>query len=124
VGVLRKEKGMRAIGAIFSSLLMLAYSTGAEAVTLTNLDKSSAQIFVCDSNCGPSHGEDWGSAFDFWLAANETKTFPCADECFVGIYYDGHSPSLGDMADADDDEVFRGDERGFIQSGYAVHTPK
>lgn len=106
------------------ALAMLGFASTASAVTLTNLDKNTVQIFVCDENCGPSHGDDWGSAFDFWLAPGETKTFACSGECFVGAYYEGHTPTLGDMAMADDDELFSGDEQGYLQKGYAVHTPK
>ncbi|MBC7102516.1 MAG: hypothetical protein H5U13_04710 [Parvibaculum sp.] len=109
---------------VVTTLAMFAFASAAGAVTLTNLDGNSVQILVCDENCGPSHGDDWGSAFDFWLAPGETKTFACSGECFVGSYYDGHSPTLGDMAVADDDEMFSGDEHGYIQNGFAVHTPK
>jgi hypothetical protein len=109
---------------VVTALVMLAFASAAGAVTLTNLDGASVQIFVCDENCGPSEGDDWGSAFDFWLAPGETKTFTCSGECFVGSYYEGHSPTLGDMAAADDEEIFSGDERGYIQNGFAYHTPK
>ncbi|PKP78114.1 MAG: hypothetical protein CVT81_05625 [Alphaproteobacteria bacterium HGW-Alphaproteobacteria-3] len=108
---------------VVTTLAMFAFAPAAGAVTLTNLDGNSVQILVCDENC-PSDDEYWGSAFDFWLAPGETKTFACSGECFVGSYYDGHSPTLGDMAVADDDEMFSGDEHGYIQNGFAVHTPK
>jgi len=109
---------------VVTALAMLAFASAAGAVTLTNLDSTSVQILVCDENCGPSEGDDWGSAFDFWLAPGETKTFACSGECFVGSYYEGHSPTLGDMADADDDEIFSGDEQGYIKNGFAYHAPK
>lgn len=79
------------------------------------------RIFVCDDKCGPSFGDDWGSARDFWLAAGESQSFDCSGQCFVGIYYDDHSPTLGDMALADDDELFQGDETGYIRNGIATH---
>lgn len=91
------------------------------AVTITNLDQGSVRVFVCDDKCGPSHGEDWGSARDFWLAAGEARSFDCSGSCFVGIYYDDHSPTLGDMAMADDDEIFQGSESGYIRNGTATH---
>lgn len=115
---------MRKALAGVAALAMLAFASSACAVTLTNLDDSRVQIFVCDENCGPSHGQDWGSAFDFWLAPGEAKTFACSGKCFVGAYYEGHSPTLGDMAVADDDELFSGDERGYMKNGFAVHSPK
>jgi hypothetical protein len=93
----------------------------ASAVTITNLDQSSVRVFVCDDKCGPSHGDDWGSARDFWLAAGEAKSFDCTGQCFVGIYYDDHTPTLGDMAMADDDELFQGAESGYIRNGTATH---
>lgn len=115
---------MRKALAAVSALATLAFASSAGAVSLTNLDNERVEIFVCDEDCGPSHGADWGSAFDFWLAPGETRTFACRGECFVGAYVDGHSPSLGDMASADDDEIFTGDERGYMQGGFAKHTPK
>ncbi len=115
---------MRKALAVVAALAMLAFASSAGAVSITNLDNNNVQIFVCDENCGPSHGEDWGSAFDLWLAPGETKTFACSGECFVGAYSEGQSPSLGDMAMADDDELFRGDERGYMQKGFAVHSPR
>lgn len=115
---------MRQTLPVVTALAMLAFASAAGAVTLTNLDSTSVQILVCDENCGPSEGDDWGSAFDFWLAPGETKTFACSGECFVGSYYEGHSPTLGDMADADDDEIFSGDEQGYIKNGFAYHAPK
>jgi hypothetical protein len=119
-----REKMIRKAPALVPALSMLAFASSAGAVTLTNRDNDNVRVFVCDENCGPSHGEDWGSAFDFWLAPGETKTFTCSGECFVGAYYEGHSPTLGDMAMADDDELFRGDESGYMQKGYPVHSPK
>lgn len=108
---------------VVTALAMLAFASPAGAVTLTNLDSNSVQILVCDENC-PGQSDDWGSAFDFWLAPGETKTFACSGACFVGTYYDGHSPTLGDMAVADDDEMFSGDEHGYIQNGFARHNPE
>ncbi len=109
----------------FAALSLWAlFSAGAAgAVSITNLDQQTYQVMVCDENCGPSHGADWGSAFDFNLAAGETRQFSCAGQCYVGVYYDGHSPTLGDMA-MDDEAQFKGDDQGYIQQGYAVHTPK
>lgn len=80
------------------------------------------RVFVCDEDCGPSHGDDWGSARDFWLAAGEAKSFDCKGKCYVGAYYEDHSPTLGDMAMADDDEVFSGAESGYIRKGVATHN--
>jgi hypothetical protein len=105
-------------------MLTLAALLGAQpalAVTLTNLDSVSRHIFVCDEKCGPSFGEAWGSARDFWLGAGESTTFDCVGDCFVGTYESETSPSLGDMAVADDDEIFRRSETGYIRNGYATH---
>ena len=96
-------------------------ATTASAVTITNLDPSSVRVFVCDNDCGPSHGDDWGSARDFWLAAGEAKSFDCSGECYVGLYYDDHTPTLGDMAMADEDEQFTGADSGYIRGGTATH---
>jgi hypothetical protein len=93
----------------------------ASAVTITNLDQSSVRIFVCDDKCGPSHGDDWGSARDFWLGAGEAKSFDCSGKCYVGIYTSEDSPTLGDMAFADDDELFQSTESGYIRNGTATH---
>jgi hypothetical protein len=93
----------------------------ASAVTITNLDQTNTHIFVCDDKCGPSHGDDWGSARDFWLAAGESRSFDCSGKCYVGTYNDDNSPTLGDMAFADDDELFQGDETGYIRGGIATH---
>lgn len=93
----------------------------ASAVTITNLDQANIRIFVCDDKCGPSHGDDWGSARDFWLAAGESIRFDCSGQCHVGAYYDDHPPTLGDMAMADDDELFQGEEAGYIRGGIATH---
>ena len=93
----------------------------ASAVMITNLDSASVRVFVCDENCGPSHGDDWGSARDFWLSAGEARSFDCSGKCFVGTYHGDNSPSLGDMAFADDDELFRDDESGDIRNGFATH---
>lgn len=103
------------------AIIALLTAGSASAVTITNLDPDSQRIFVCDDKCGPSFGESWGSAFDFSLASGESKSFDCSGKCFVGIYYDDHSPTLGDMAVADDDELFEGDEAGYIQRGIATH---
>lgn len=112
---------MRYALAITVAIVTLATAGNASAVTLTNLDQDNHRIFVCDEKCGPSFGEDWGSAFDFWLAPGESRSFDCAGECFVGAYYDDHSPTLGDMAMADEDELFRGEETGYIRRGTATH---
>jgi len=37
------------------------------------------------------------------------------------IYYEDHSPTLGDMAMADDDQLFEGEETGYIRSGVVTH---
>jgi hypothetical protein len=111
--------GIAISGAIFALSLLTAGA--ALAVTITNQDQTSRRIMVCDDKCGPSFGEDWGSASDFWLAPGESKSFACSGQCFVGIYYDDHSPTLGDMAMADDDELFQGDETGYIRGGIASH---
>jgi hypothetical protein len=103
-------------------LILLATAATAEAVTIVNRDAERRRVMVCDQNCGPRFGDSWGSAFDFWLAPGESRTFSCAGTCFVGTYdKNGRSPTLGDMADASDDEIFRGDERGSIVNGYATH---
>ena len=111
---------MRFILATAATAAVLAAST-ASAVTITNLEQSSVRIFVCDQDCGPSHGDDWGSARDFTLSAGEAKSFDCKGKCFVGVFADGESPSLGDMAMADDDELFSGVESGYIRNGGATH---
>ena len=106
------------VGVAAVALLM---APAASAVTITNLDSASVRIFVCDENCGPSHGDDWGSARDFWLGAGDAKSFDCTGKCYVGIYNGDNSPALGDIAFADDDELFRGNESGYIRNGYATH---
>lgn len=109
--------------AISGALALSLLTAGAAlAVTITNQDQENHRVFVCDDKCGPSFGEEWGSAFDFWLAPGESKSFACSGECFVGVYYDDHSPTLGDMAMADDDEIFKGDETGYIRSRSARHS--
>jgi hypothetical protein len=108
-------------GLALAAAVALLSPDSAFAVTITNLDQSSVRVFVCDDNCGPSHGEDWGSARDFWLAGGEAKSFDCTGSCFVGIYYDDHSPTLGDMAVADDDEIFIGSESGYVRNGIVAH---
>lgn len=112
--------GIAISGAIVALSLLMAGA--ASAVTITNQDQESRRVMVCDDKCGPSFGEDWGSAFDFWLAPGESKSFACSGECFVGVYSGGQPPNLGDMALADDDEIFKGDETGFIRGGYARHS--
>jgi hypothetical protein len=107
--------------ALAAAAVALLAADPASAVTITNLDQSSVRVFVCDDKCGPSHGEDWGSARDFWLAASEAKSFDCSGQCYVGLYYDDHTPTLGDMAFADDDELFQGTESGYIRNGTATH---
>jgi hypothetical protein len=96
----------------------------AAAITVTNLEDQRQHIFVCDDNCGPSHGDDWGSAVDAWLDPGESRSFACAGKCFVGLYYDDHPPTLGDMAMAEDDELFSGDEAAYIQAGSVSHKQK
>ncbi len=107
--------------AFAAAVAALLTATTASAVTITNLDQGSVRVFVCDNDCGPSHGDDWGSARDFWLAAGEAKSFDCSGECYVGLFYDDHTPTLGDMAMADDDELFKGAESGYILKGTATH---
>lgn len=92
------------------------------AVTITNTDGESRHVFVCDDKCGPSFGDDWGSARDFWLSPGEARSFDCSGTCHVGTYVDGKPPTLGDMAFADDDEIFKGDESGYLRGGTATHT--
>lgn len=104
---------------VAAAALMLV--PAASAVTITNLDSASVRVFVCDENCGPSHGDDWGSARDFWLGAGEARSFDCSGDCFVGTYHGDESPALGDMAFADDDEVFRGNESGYVRNGLVTH---
>jgi hypothetical protein len=99
----------------------LAAAGTAAAVTITNKDPDSVHVMVCDDKCGPSHGDDWGSAFDFWLQPGEAHSFDCSGKCYVGLYYEDHSPTLGDMAMADDGEYFKGDEAGSISAGVAMH---
>lgn len=112
--------GLAIWGAIIALSALTIFS--AAAVTLTNLDEENRRILVCDEKCGPSFGEDWGSGFDFWLAPGESKNFDCSGVCFVGVFYDDHSPTLGDMAMADDDELFSGNEQGYIRRGIATHS--
>jgi hypothetical protein len=115
------ETQMRFGFALGAAVITLLTTAPASAVTITNLDQTNLRIFVCDDKCGPSFGEDWGSAIDFWLAAGESRSFECSGQCFVGTYYDDHSPTLGDMAMADDDELFQGGETGYIRRGTASH---
>ncbi len=112
---------MRYSFALAMAVLATLLAEPAFAVTITNLDQTSVRVFVCDENCGPSHGEDWGSARNFWLGTGEARSFDCVGKCFVGTYSGENSPSLGDMAFADDDEVFEGTESGYIRNGYATH---
>ena len=107
--------------ALSVAIVSLLAAGSAEAVTITNLDQESRRILVCDDKCGPSFGDAWGSAFDFTLAPGESRSFECSGQCFVGVYYDDHSPTLGDMAMADDDEMFQGDELGYIRGRFATH---
>ncbi|MBP6011773.1 MAG: hypothetical protein KBA31_06055 [Alphaproteobacteria bacterium] len=109
--------------ALTAATIALLTAATASAVTITNHDQTSVRLMVCDEKCGPSHGDDWGSAFDFWLQPGEARSFDCTGTCFVGIYYDDHSPTLGDMAVADDDEMFEGNEAGYIRRGIATHKP-
>jgi hypothetical protein len=110
-------------GALLTTLVIgsLLGSPSAHAVSLTNLDQERLEVFVCDDKCGPNHGDDWGSAREFWLSPGETRTFDCSGQCFVGLYNGDKSPTLGDMAMADDDELFQGDEAGYIQRGIVTH---
>ncbi len=94
----------------------------AAAVTITNQDDVQRHLFVCDENCGPENGDDW-HAQDFWIGIGESLNFGCKGTCFVGIYTGGDSPSLGDMAFADDDEIFRGDEIGYVRNNQVTHKP-
>jgi hypothetical protein len=103
------------------AIVALLTAANASAVTITNQEQDSRQVFVCDDKCGPSFGDAWGSAFDFSLAPGESRNFACSGECFVGVFYDGHPPTLGDMAVADDDELFQGDEAGYIRRGIVTH---
>ena len=112
---------MRYSFALAVATVALATAGNASAVTITNMDQTSQRTFVCDDKCGPSFGDDWGSALDFSLAPGESRSFNCSGTCFVGLYYEDHSPTLGDMAMADDDELFKGDETGYIRSGIVTH---
>ena len=49
------------------------------------------------------------------------RSFDCSGTCHVGTYVDGKPPTLGDMAFADDDEIFKSDESGYIRGGTATH---
>lgn len=104
----------------FAAFAMLAAGP-AGAVTITNADAEARRVFVCDEKCGPSYGDDWGSARDFWLEPGQAQSFDCEGECFVGTERDGKLPTLGDMALSDDDENFKADESGYIRNGYASH---
>lgn len=113
----------------FSPAVTIAISSvlgacSAAAVTITNLEQASAHIFVCDDQCGPSFGDSWGSARDFWLQPGASQSFDCAGQCFVGVYDGDRPPTLGDMAVADDDEIFQGDETGYIQGQFVSHKRK
>ncbi len=112
---------MRTTWTAILAVAALAGSFPAAAVTVTNLDEQRQHIFVCDDNCGPSHGDDWGSAIDAWLDPGEQRSFSCAGKCFIGLYYDDHPPTLGDMALADDDELFSGEDAAFIHAGRVSH---
>jgi hypothetical protein len=116
------EIQMRYGFALSVAITALLAAGNASAVTITNLEQESQRIFVCDDKCGPSFGDDWGSALDFSLAPGESRSFDCSGKCFVGLYYEDHSPSLGDMAMADDDELFEGNETGYIRRGTASHN--
>jgi hypothetical protein len=107
--------------AVLVAIIALLTAGYASAVTITNLDQSSQRLFVCDDKCGPSFGEAWGSAFDFSLAPGESRSFNCSGQCFVGAFSGEQPPTLGDIAVADDDEVFQGDEAGYIRGGFATH---
>ena len=96
----------------------------AAAVTVINADPARAHVFVCDSQCGPSFGDAWGSARDFWLDPGASQSVDCNGECFVGVYEGDKSPTLGDMAVADEDELFQGNETAYIQGNFASHTRK
>jgi hypothetical protein len=108
---------------IVTSAVLVSFSlaAAAQAVTITNADSDSQHIFVCDEQCGPSHGDDWGTARDFWLSPGQSQSFDCNGKCYVGTYQNGESPMLGDIAFADDDEMFEGDDEGFIRKGIATH---
>jgi hypothetical protein len=114
---------MRSIVAISVAFMALATSSAAWAVTITNVDQEARRIFVCDEKCGPSFGEEWGSARDFWLHPGQSQSFDCAGTCFVGVYEGDTPPNLGDMASAVDDEIFQGNETGYISGGYARRKP-
>ena len=103
------------------SAVAIFVAVPAYAVTITNADAESRRIFVCDEKCGPSFGDEWGSASDFWLEPGQSRSFECEGSCFVGTERDGKLPTLGDMAFSDEDENFRGDENGYIRGGYATH---
>jgi hypothetical protein len=105
--------------------LLLASAATAEAVTIVNRDGESRRVLVCESDtCGPQFGDDWGSAFDFWLAPGESHSFACR-KCFVGVYdRNGVSPTLGDMVDAEmDGDLFSGEQRGSIVNGWVRRDP-
>lgn len=109
---------------LFATAFLAATAVPAAAVTITNRDAESQRVLVCDEACGPEFGDDWGSAFDFWLQPGQSRSFSWRGRCFVGVYDDeGQPPPLGDIADADDDEFFRGDEAGEIVNGYAHRKP-
>jgi hypothetical protein len=108
--------------ALLVATVALLTAGNASAVTITNLDQGSQRLLVCDDKCGPSFGEDWGSAFELSLAPGESTSFNCSGKCFVGTFSDDQSPTLGDMAVADDDELFEGDETGYIRGGFATHS--
>jgi hypothetical protein len=107
--------------ALLVAIIALLATGNAWAVSITNLDQEAQRLFVCDEKCGPSFGEDWGSAFDVSLAPGETRIFNCSGQCFIGTFSGEQPPTLGDMAMADDDEVFEGDEAGYIRGGFATH---
>ena len=107
--------------ALSVAIIALLTAGNAWAVTITNLDQEARRMLVCDDKCGPSFGEDWGSAADVSLAPGESRSFNCSGQCFVGTFYDDHAPTLGDMAMADDDEMFQGDENGYIRGGNVTH---
>ena len=108
--------------ALALSAALAAWPAG--AVTVINPGDASAHIFVCDDQCGPSFGDSWGSARDFWIQPGSSQSFDCNGKCFVGVYDGEKPPTLGDMAMADDDELFKGDETAYIQNAFVSHTRK
>jgi hypothetical protein len=102
-----------------------AFAAGpAAAVTVINAGDAAVHVFVCDDQCGPSFGDSWGSARDVWLQPGASQSYDCQGQCFIGLYNGEDSPTLGDMAMADEDELFKGDETAYIQDGLVSHTRK